>query len=195
MWTDANHPPAAVFKDMSSSGVSHAGGLDNFRSSFGADQPFFKGKPWYVASHDGGADSAQSFTAGGYTFSHIGSQFDAHDSSSEWAAKIIAEHPGSPTIISTHDFLDNEGRRAPNPIIDNHAVDPEDNDPQMMWSKSISQHDQIFSVSCGHEHGQAMRVDDNRAGHPVWQVSSDYQDRRQTAIDAGVKSQPGEGIG
>jgi hypothetical protein len=61
MWTDANHPPAAVFKDMSSLGVLHAGGLDNFRSLFGADQPFFKGKPWYVASHDGGADSAQLF--------------------------------------------------------------------------------------------------------------------------------------
>ncbi|WP_371432302.1 serine/threonine protein phosphatase [Novosphingobium sp.] len=195
MWTDANHPPAAVFKDMSSLGVLHAGGLDNFRSLFGADQPFFKGKPWYVASHDGGADSAQLFTAGGYTFLHIGLQFDAHNSSLEWAAKIIAEHPGLPTIISTHDFLDNEGRRAPNPIIDNHAVDPEDNDPQMMWDKLISQHDQIFLVLCGHEHGQAMRVDDNRAGHPVWQVLSDYQDRRQTAIDAGVKLQPGEGIG
>ena len=195
MWTDANHPPAAVFKDMSSLGMLHAGGLDNFRSLFGADQPLFKGKPWYVASHDGGADSAQIFTAGGYTFLHIGLRFDAPNASLEWAAKVIAEHPGLPTIISTHDYLTNEGERVPNPIIDNHAVDPDDNTPQMMWDKLISRNDQIFLVLCGHEHGQALRVDDNRAGNKVWQVLADYQDRRQTAIDAGAKLQQGEGIG
>lgn len=195
MWTDADHPPAPVFKDMSSLGLLHAGGLDNFRSVFGADQPFFKGQPWYVASHDGGADSAQIFTAGGYTFLHIGLQFDAHNASLDWAAKVIAEHPGLPTIISTHDFLETNGDRVPNPLIDNHAIDPEDNTPQMIWDKLISQHDQIFLVLCGHEHAQATRVDPNKAGHQVWQLLSDYQDRRQTAIDAGVKLQQGEGIG
>ena len=195
MWTDANHPPAAVVKSAADVGMLHAGGLDNFRSLFGADQPLFKGRDWYVASHDGGADSAQIFSAGGYSFLHIGLQFDAPNSSLEWAAKVIAEHPGLPTIISTHDYLDNDGRRVSNPIIDNHAVDPEDNNPQMVWDKLISQHDQIFLVLCGHEHGQAMRIDANEAGHPVWQVLADYQDRGQTAKDAGVKLQPGEGIG
>ena len=195
MWTDANHPPAAVVKSAADVGMLHAGGLDNFRSLFGADQPLFKGRDWYVASHDGGADSAQIFSAGGYSFLHIGLQFDAPNSSLEWAAKVIAEHPGLPTIISTHDYLDNDGRRVSNPMIDNHAVDPEDNNPQMVWDKLISQHDQIFLVLCGHEHGQAMRIDANEAGHPVWQVLADYQDRGQTAKDAGVKLQPGEGIG
>lgn len=195
MWTDSSHPPAPVFKDMSSIGMLHAGGLDNFRSVFGAERPFFKGKSWYVASHDGGADSAQIFSAGGYRFLHIGLQFDAPNASLEWAAKVIAAHPGLPTIVSTHDYMDNEGRRLPNPIIDNHAADPDDNTPEMIWDKFISRHDQIFLVLCGHEHGQAMRVDDNKAGHPVWQVLSDYQDRRQTAVDAGVQLQRGEGIG
>lgn len=86
-------------------------------------------------------------------------------------------------------------KRVANPIIDGHAVDPQDNNPQMVWDKFLSQHDQIFLVLCGHEHGQALRVDNNRAGHPVWQVLADYQDRRQSAIDAGVKMGPGEGIG
>jgi hypothetical protein len=57
----------------------------------------------------------------------------------------------------------------------------------MMWDKLISQNDQIFMVLCGHEHGQALRVDDNRFGHKVYQVLSDYQDRHQTALDAGAK--------
>ncbi|MEO7465714.1 MAG: serine/threonine protein phosphatase [Sphingobium limneticum] len=195
MWTDANHPPAAKFVDMSSIGMLHAGGLDNFRSVFGADTAFFKGQHWYVASHDGGADSAQIFTAGGYRFLHIGLQFDAPNASLLWAAGVIKAHPGLPTIISTHDYMTNEGARVPNPIIDNHAVDADDNSPQMVWDKFISQHDQIFMVLCGHEHGQAFRVDANRFGHPVYQILADYQDRHQTAIDAGAKLQQGEGIG
>jgi hypothetical protein len=195
MWTDSSHPPAAVFKDMSSIGMLHSGGLTNFASVFSDQSAFFKGKSWYVASHDHGADSAQIFTAGGYSFLHIGLQFDAPNASLEWAASVIKRYPGLPTIVSTHDFLDITGARLPNPIIDNHAVDPNDNTPQMVWDKFLSQHDQIFLVLCGHEHGQAFRTDDNRFGHKVYQVLSDYQDRHQTANDAGVKFHEGEGIG
>lgn len=195
MWTDSEHPPAAKYTDAASLGMLHPGGLDNFRSLFGADKSYFKDKKWYVASHDGGADSAQIFNAGGYTFLHIGLQFDAPDASLEWAAKVVAEHPGLPTIVSTHDYMTNTGERVANPMIDGHAVDPQDNNPQMVWDKFISQHDQIFLVLCGHQHGQALRVDNNRAGHPVWQVLADYQDRHQTAIDAGVAMKPGAGIG
>jgi len=195
MWTDSNHPPAAKFVDMSSLGMLHSGGLDNFRSVFGADTPFFKDKKWYVASHDGGADSAQIFTAGGYRFLHIGLQFDAPNASLAWAAEVIRKYAGLPTIVTMHDFLETDGSRVPNPIIDNHAVDPLDNTPRMIWDKLISKHDQIFMVLCGHEHAQAFRADDNEMGHKVYQILADYQDRHQTALDAGLKLKLGEGIG
>ncbi|WP_202626722.1 metallophosphoesterase family protein [Steroidobacter agaridevorans] len=83
----------------------------------------------------------------------------------------------------------------PNPIIDASAADPQDNSPQMVWDKLIGQHDQIFLVLCGHEHGQVLRTDDNKFGHDVYQVLADYQDRGQTAKDAGVKSAYPVGIG
>ncbi len=197
MWTDSKFPPAAKFdpKDLSTLGMLHPGGLTNFRSVFGSDTPFFKDKPWYVGAHDGGADSAQIFTAGGYRFLHIGLQFDAPDASLEWAASIIKRYPGLPTIVSTHDYMDKEGRRIPNPMIDGHAADPKDNNPEMVWQKLVSQHDQIFLLLCGHEHGQALRTDANRFGNSVHQVLADYQDRGQTAITAGVKSDYPVGIG
>ncbi len=197
MWTDSKFPPAAKFdpRDLSTLGMLHPGGLTNFRSVFGSDTPFFKDKPWYVGAHDGGADSAQIFTAGGYRFLHIGLQFDAPDASLEWAASIIKRYPGLPTIISTHDYMDKEGRRIPNPMIDGHAADPRDNNPEMVWQKLVSQHDQIFLLLCGHEHGQALRTDANRFGNSVHQVLADYQDRGQTAIAAGVKSDYPVGIG
>lgn len=195
MWTDANHPPAKVVKSMEDVGMLHAGGLKNFKSVFSDKSEFFKGKDWYVDSYNDGANSAQVFTAGGYRFLHIGLQFDPPNDALEWAASVVKKFPGLPTMVSTHDYLDNSGARVPNPIIDNHAVDPLDNSPQMMWDKFISQHDQIFLVLCGHEHGQALRVDDNRFGNKVYQVLSDYQERGQTAKEAGVKLSWGEGIG
>jgi hypothetical protein len=195
MWTDVNHPPSAAMHSLADLGMMHAGGLTNFVSVFGAESNFFRGKHWYVASHDGGADSAQVFTAGGYPFLHIGLQFDPPNASLEWAASVLRRYPGVPTIITTHDFLNVSGQREPSPILDNHAIDPQDNTPQMVWDKFISQHDQIFLVLCGHEHGQAFRVDDNRSGHKVYQILGDYQDRAQTAIDAGVKPSPFVAVG
>jgi len=195
MWLNKVEGPPPSIGGHTLPGVLHAGGLDNFRSLFGADRPFFKGKDWYVASHDGGADSAQIFTAGGYRFLHIGLQFDAPDASLEWAAGVIAGHSGLPTIISTHDFLNNDGERRPNPVIDNNASDPMDNTPQMVWDEPIAKHDQSFLVLSGHHHGQSRRVDKNQAGHQVWQMLSDYQDRHQTAVDAGVEMVRAAGLG
>lgn len=191
MWTDSRFPPAAKPdpKDPSTFGMLHPGGLDNFRSVFGSQTPFFKGQPWYIASHDGGADSAQIFTAGGYRFLHIGLQFSAPDASLEWAASVVKANPGLPTIVTTHDYMDTNGQRLANPLINANKVDPNDNSPEMLWQKFISQHDQIFLVLCGHEHGQAFRTDANRFGNPVYQVLSDYQSRGQTAKDAGVQSE------
>lgn len=190
MWTDSKFPAAAKFDpaDVSSLGVLHAGGLDNFRAVFGADSDYFNGQPWYVASHDGGADSAQVLEAGGYRFLHIGLQFNAPDDSLAWAADVLRKYPGMPTIVTMHDYLNTAGERLPNPLIDNAKADPIDNSPQMIWDEFISQHEQIFLVLCGHEHGQAMRVDTNKSGGKVWQVLADYQSRGQTAKDAGVKS-------
>lgn len=198
MWTDSKFPSAAKpdQKDMSTIGVLHPGGLSNFRAVFGEHTPFFKDREWYVAANDGGADSAQVFEAGGYRFLHIGLQFDPPNTSLEWAAKVIEQHKGLPTIVSTHDYMNQKGERVPNPIIDGHKVDAQDNSPQMIWDKFLSQHDQIFMLLCGHEHGQAVRTDKNASGHDVYQVLADYQDRGQTAIDAGAKPQaPGYPIG
>ena len=192
MWTDSRFPSAAKIdpKDVSTIGVLHPSGLSNFRAVFGEYTPFFKDKEWYVAANEGGADSAQIFQAGGYKFLHIGLQFDPPDTSLDWAAKVIAKYPGLPTIVSTHDYMNKEGERVPNPIVDGHKVDPQNNNPQMVWDKFLSQHDQIFMLLCGHEHGQALRTDKNRFGHPVYQILADYQDRGQSAKDAGVETSP-----
>lgn len=171
------------------------GGLDNFRSVFGDQSEFFKGQPWYVAAHDGGTDSAQIFTAGGYRFLHIGLQFNAPDASLEWAASVVRSHPGLPTIVTIHDFLSNEGVWTQNVMPAGAAKVSDDNSPQQIWDKFISRNDQIFLVLSGHQAGQSFRTDANTAGHKVHQVLADYQERAQTRIEAGLPRSGRHGIG
>jgi hypothetical protein len=204
MWSDSRYPPVKASLaqraegerrpeggsqiDMTPKtlGLLHVGGLDNFRSVFGADSTFFAGKPWYVASHAGGTSSAQTFSAGGYTFVHLALEMSPDDAVIAWAKSVIGAHPGIPTIVSTHDYLDAKGERRANPIIDLAAVDPHHNDAEDLWRELIAPHDQIFLVLSGHHHGVARRRDANTAGHEVHQLLADYQDRGQASLDAGA---------
>lgn len=187
-WWDESWPQdlTAPAGDLRRLGMIHVGGLTNWTGAFGAAAPFFRDKPWYVASHDDGADSAQVFEAGGYRFLHIGLQFAPSDASLKWAETVIHAYPGLPTLITTHDFLDKTGQRRAHPVVDIHALDPFDNDAQGVWDKLISRNPQIFMVLSGHHNGQAFRTDPNRQGGAVYQLLSDYQDRNQVALDAGM---------
>lgn len=176
-------------------GVRHFGGLTAFTDAFGAQSDFFKDRAWYVASHDNGADSAQVFTAGGYRFLHIGLQFSASDASLQWAERVIHAHQGLPTIVTTHEFLNKAAKRK-GPVLDDlNAVDPYDNNPQAVWDKLIRRNDQIFMVLSGHYYGQAFRQDENVNGRHVYQILTDYQGRRQTAIDAGQSPDEAQPVG
>jgi hypothetical protein len=176
-------------------GILHVGRLDNFRLAFGDNSDFFKGKPWYIDSHNGGANSAQRFDAGGYIFLHLALETQPGDDVISWVESVLSNNPGLPTIITTHDYLNASGERQPQPLIDSAKVNPPyHNSAQRIWDKLFSQHDQIFLVLCGHQRGQSMRVDANVNGKLVYQVLADYQDRGQAGIDAG-RSERFVGIG
>lgn len=199
MWSDSSYPPnyARVGELLSPEGklarydpevlgMLHIGGLTNFTSVFGSHTAFFKDKEWYVASFNGGANSAQLFNAGGYTFLNIALEMQPSDEVLAWAQSVIDEHAGLPTIITTHDYINQHGERLAGAIIDLKRVDPAaHNSAEELWSDFIRENDQVFMVLCGHHHGQALRIDRNAANHEVYQVLADYQDRGQAGLDAG----------
>jgi hypothetical protein len=192
MWSVSGYPPNRdkKFHELNSTvedmGILHIGGLDNFRSAFGETSDFFKGKPWYISSYNGGANSAQRFFAGGYTFLHIALETQPGDEVITWAESVLSANLGLPTIITTHDYPNASGERQPHPLVDLARVDPEyHNSAQQIWDELFSQHDQIFLILCGHQRGQSMRIDANANGKLVYQVLADYQDRGQAGIDAG----------
>ena len=192
MWSVDGFPPNFDKKPIELTfapedlGMLHIGGLDNFRSVFGDDKKLFADKDWYTASFRGGANSAQVFEAGGYRFLHLALEMAADDEVVAWAQNVIDAHPKHPTLISTHGYLDSRGQLLPNPIIDLARVDPDHhNSAEQIFAKLIAPNDQIFMLLCGHEHGQALRIDRNQAGHVVYQILADYQDRGQSGLDAG----------
>ena len=190
MWSDSRYPPVSdqskIDMTPKTLGMLHVGGLNNFRSVFGPNQSLFGGKPWYVANLASGANSAQTFSAGGYTFLHIALEMSPSDAVLKWARSVIAKYPGVPTIVTTHDYLNAKGERRANPIVDLAAIDKTHNSAEDLWKELISTQDQIFLVLCGHHHGVATRTDKNTKGHEVLQLLADYQDRGQAAVDAGA---------
>src|SRR3546814_19148899 len=74
------------------------------------------------------------------------------------------------------------------PAVDFDAVHAERNDPEELWQKLILPNDQIFMVLSGHQHGQSRRIDKNAAGHRVYQILADYQDRGQALAMLGPEA-------
>ena len=163
----------------------HVGGLEAFKEAFGSDSEFFRDENWYVAAFNGGTSSAQIFSADGYRFLHVALEMQAGDPVLAWAQQVLDDHPGLPTLVSTHDYLSKRGERRPLDNMDLALADPGyNNDAETIWRNFISRNDQIFMVLCGHQAGQALRVDQNEAGHAVYQILADYQDRGQAGLDA-----------
>ncbi len=193
--------------------TSRVDGGASFNKYFGPESPYFSGKSWYGGSWNGGMNSFQTFTAGGYRFLHIGLELEPSDSAIAWAQRVIDEHPESPVILTTHEYLgwedEPDGSGKARRLEDPYRKGFNRNTPQMLWEKLIAPNPQIFLVLCGHNYSGAAaensRVDLNDDGLPVYQLLADYQGRTElwdshpelAKIKAGLKedeSSPYKGV-
>jgi hypothetical protein len=171
-----------------------------WKKHFGSRSSYFAGKSWYGGASDNlpvnpGLSSCQTFSAAGRKFLHISLELEPGNRAIAWAQRVIDSHPGCATIVTTHSYL------SPPPWGDNNLplTEPAQrnaanylvtsaggwNDADGIWNKLIAPNDRIFLVICGHawtpangkgvSKGQNIRIDKNKAGHPVYQVLSDYQ--------------------
>ena len=118
---------------------------------------------------------------------------------------MLNSHPDYATIVTTHSYLsppawgDNKPPLTPGHLARRNAAwwligSPNGhNGADGLWTKLIAPNDQIFLVLCGHAYastrsvespsgkvagvskGENIRIDKNKAGHPVYQVLTDYQ--------------------
>ncbi|MBP6964503.1 MAG: metallophosphoesterase [Armatimonadetes bacterium] len=141
-----------------------------FVTNFGAS--YFAGYSWYRGASPSGFSSYQIVTAGGYDLLFLHMTCDSPDSEITWAKSVLSEHSGTPTIVTTHEYLTSSQRDRFNTI-------PGRNSGESVWNKLIRQYDQIFAVLCGHvfsPDGWHRQISANNAGRKVYEMMSDYQD-------------------
>ena len=108
-------------------------------------------------------DSYSYFNAGGYKMLDIAVQFNPDAGDIAWAQSIINANKGLPTIVTTHDYQNQDGRDAAGNNLWNGLVDKAGNS-------------QIFMVLSGHVNGTRNQVSTDADGKPVMEVLTDYQD-------------------
>jgi hypothetical protein len=164
-----------------------------FKEFFGASR--YQNYSWYLGtpSHSLSKDlsHAQLFSAGGRQFLHIALEWEAPNEALNWAAGIIQQHPGVPTIVSTHAYLSNTRQRRETwkeAKLKDGSPDPRSNSGEDIYRKLIREHPQIFMVLGAHYHdynknldindedGEWHQISQNRAGSNVYEMLSNYQD-------------------
>lgn len=162
-------------------------GASNYVERFGPDR--YERYDWYGGSTPDGLNHYQTFRAGGYEFLHLALEFEPREAAVAWAQGVIDAHPGLPTVLSTHSYLQDtpgeEGRTT-----ELQGEPPDGSTGQELFERLVRPNPQVFMVLSGHYHasqrdamgpdsdgGEYHQVSRNAAGLPVFEMLSDYQDR------------------
>ncbi|MEM9083756.1 MAG: metallophosphoesterase, partial [Planctomycetota bacterium] len=163
--------------DFASTG-NKSTGTENYLNFFGPDR--FAGYTWYQGADPSGNNSYQIIAAGSYDILHIALEWrpasnvtngtERSPSPLEWAQSIISANPGKPTILSTHEHLDDSpaGRSGAGDSI---------------WNQIVRNNDQVIMILSGHHHGaggmndgEFHQISQNNFGNDVFEVLQDFQD-------------------
>jgi len=154
-------------------------GTDDYVDAFGPSR--FQGKTWFGGGDPSGNNTYQFFEGAGQTYLHVALEWQPtvnvtngptrDPSPIAWAQSIHSANPGLPTIISTHEHVDDSppGRSGAG---------------EALWNELIRKNDQIIMVLNGHFHSSSVPTNDgeyhqvsvNDFGNNVIEVLQDYQD-------------------
>jgi formylglycine-generating enzyme required for sulfatase activity len=139
---------------------------------------------WYRGASPRGYSSYQIVTVNGkdYMFLHL--DMDTPDQDLTWAASVLAAHPRTLTMVTTHNYLaetgadsiygSGTGQRGRTKSA-NISIGPDRNSPLEVFNSVIKPFNQVYMVICGHNFAQYNIQATNNAGNPVHEVLCDYQ--------------------
>ena len=137
----------------------------------------FENYCWYGGSSPNSINSYQFFSGGGTKFMVLHMEPDIPDAAIQWAEGIIEQHPGLPTIVSTHIYLDDRSDSRTEEAFYQKDIG---HSGECVWDKFIRKHSQIYMVLCGHwgqAGGEWYQVSKNDAGQEVIEILANYQHR------------------
>jgi len=200
---DGKVPYSVAMGDHDFYPEEHQDGETLFPDYFGKDR--YENYDWYGGSDAQEYNHYQLVEMGGKTFLHIALVFEAPSASIAWAKGVLEAHPTTPTIITTHAYLEDgsspgratetescanlAGTGCPDPGNARDASSGED-----IFQELVKPYEQVFMVLNGHFHnngrrnsdctdgffacdnGEYRQVSTNSAGSKVYEMLSNYQD-------------------
>lgn len=140
-----------------------------FLDYYGPQQ--FKKYPWYGGASESGFTSYQFFTGGGIKFLALSLTVSAPKPEINWAKQIIANNPGLPVIVTTHQMLTPKAELGKSLAVNT----PGRQSPPEVWEQLVEPSPRIFMVICGHYHGEAHITKATASGQTVHVILQDYQ--------------------
>ncbi|WP_345672952.1 LamG-like jellyroll fold domain-containing protein, partial [Streptomyces phyllanthi] len=128
---------------------------------FGPDR--FQGGPAFGGASPDGYNSFHLFRAAGREWMVLALDWRLSAKGFDWARKIMAEHPRTPVVLTTHELVDED--------------DSLSSYGQKLWDQLIEDHDQIFLTLNGHYWPAARATRKNAAGNEVHLHLTNYQNR------------------
>ncbi|MEZ6015641.1 MAG: DNRLRE domain-containing protein [Planctomycetota bacterium] len=170
---EGNVPYSAVIGNHDYAVVSSkASGGARYRDFFGPSR--YAGRSWYLGASLDGLCHAQRFDTPEGPWLHLGLEWHPSDMALAFAQRKIAEHPGLPVIVATHEHLGPGSRaawQAPGATPDMSG----DNDGQQVFRKLCEPNPEVVLVLCGHINGNGRRSDATVFGREGHQVLADFQ--------------------
>ena len=130
----------------------------------------FSSKQWWGGNFSGNDNNYESFSAGGQNFTIFHMSNNPPDAAISWLNNTLKAYPSRSAIITTHDYLDDNGARS--------------TAGNRIWNGAAYWNDNVFLVLAGHVHsddGEAYSVDTTRGGTTVHQIMADYQGYKSEA--------------
>ncbi|MEU9959542.1 LamG-like jellyroll fold domain-containing protein [Streptomyces sp. NPDC050982] len=132
-----------------------------YLDAFGPER--FKGRPTFGGASPDGYNTFHLFRAAGRQWLVLALDWRLSAKGYEWAKDVIAQHPGTPVILTTHELV--------------YEDDTLSTYGQQLWDRLVKEHDQIFLTLNGHYWPAARTVRRNAAGNDVHLHLTNYQNR------------------
>jgi hypothetical protein len=136
-------------------------GATPYLDEFGPDR--FRGHRTFGGASPDGYNTYHLFRAAGLAWLVLALDWRLSDQGYAWARSVLAAHPRTPVILTTHELVDEDDSLSAY--------------GQQLWDRLIKDHDQIFLTLNGHywPAGRATRT--NTAGNDVHLHLTNYQNR------------------
>ncbi|MER5225682.1 LamG-like jellyroll fold domain-containing protein [Streptomyces flaveus] len=123
----------------------------------------FKDKPTFGGASPDGYNTFHLFKAAGRQWLVLALDWRLSAQGYAWAKDVIARHPKTPVILTTHELVYEADTLSPY--------------GQQLWDRLVKEHDQIFLTLNGHNWPAGRAVRRNAAGNDVHLHLTNYQNR------------------